>query len=193
MKVVLSRLVFCFGLPTLVLACAPGGDSGTENEAARDILEQTPQDTQPAATLFNMKNVMIDMKYVFPDGENVRGVKMDAAATVKFKPSKIDEFNAMGDTYYVVDTIANSAAGSVYFILKYDPNETSGWLVIYDPSMEVKDQIEVYYENAEGNFYLHSSILDNIVTASGENITPETAPVSAFRIVEGPRWEIIEH
>jgi hypothetical protein len=59
--------------------------------------------------------------------------------------------------------------------------------------MKVMDQIEVYYENAEGNFYLSSSILDNIVTTSGDNITPEENPVSAFKIVEGPRWQIIEH
>jgi hypothetical protein len=140
-----------------------------------------------------MKNLMINTDYVFPDGERVRGVKMDAAAISKFKPESIDEFFAMGDTYYVVDTIATAAVGSVYFILKYDPNETTGWLVIYDPGMIVKDQIEVYYENAEGNFFLTSSILDNIVTTAGENITPEESPVSAFKIVEGPRWEIIEH
>lgn len=184
-------ILFLVGIQYFLIGCGSGTGSATGGQQADTTAQRT--ETAQTGELFKLKNVMIDMKYVFPDGENVRGVKMDAAATVKFKPSKIDEFNAMGDTYYVVDTIANSAAGSVYFILKYDPNETSGWLVIYDPSMEVKDQIEVYYENAEGNFYLHSSILDNIVTASGENITPETAPVSAFRIVEGPRWQIIEH
>lgn len=174
-----------------ILSCAAKG-----SETAEETVDTTAQATNtPKADdpLFNMKNLMINAEYVFPDGENVRGVKMDAAAISKFKPESIDEFFAMGDTYYVLDTIAASSAGSVYLILKYDPNETSGWLVIYDPSMNVKDQIEVYYENAEGNFYLTSSILDNIVTASGDNITPEKEPVSAFQIVDGPRWQIIEH
>jgi hypothetical protein len=136
---------------------------------------------------------MITSEYIFPDGNNVRGIPMDAAAISKFKPANIDEFFAMGDTYYVSDTISTASTGGVFLITKYDPNETSGWLVIYDKKMKVMDQIEVYYENTEGNFYLSSSILDNIVTTSGENITPEENPVSAFRIVDGPRWQIIEH
>lgn len=173
------------------VACAAKG-----SETALETVDSTSQAVttqKPGDPIFNLKNLMINAEYVFPDGDNVRGVKMDAAAISKFKPESIDEFFAMGDTYYVLDTIATSSAGSVYLILKYDPNETSGWLVIYDPSMKVKDQIEVYYENAEGNFYLTSSILDNIVTTNGDNVIPEESPVSAFKIIEGPRWQIIEH
>lgn len=173
------------------LACA-----AKDSENSQESVDSTSQAVITARSgdpIFNLKNLMITSEYVFPDGENVRGAKMDAAAISKFKPESIDEFFARGDTYYVLDTIATSSAGSVYLILKYEQNETSGWLVIYDRSMKVKDQIEVYYENAEGNFYLTSSILDNIVTTNGDNVTPEESPVSAFKIIEGPRWQIIEH
>jgi hypothetical protein len=170
-------------------SCSSGTGQSGDNAQSTDSTALSDAQTEAS---FNMKNLMIEDKYIFSDGENVRGVKMDAAAIGKFKPQSIDEFFMDDDTYYVVDTISQSAAGSIYLILKYDPNETSGWLVIYDPQMQVVDQIEVYYENAEGNFYLHSSILDNIVTVAGENVTPEHEPVSAFRIVGG-RWEIIEH
>lgn len=174
-----------------IVACAANG-SETAQETA-DTTSQAVTTPKPGDPIFNLKNLMINTEYVFPDGENVRGVKMEAAAISKFKPESIDEFFAMGDSYYVLDTISTSAAGSVFLILKYDPNETSGWLVIYDTSMIVKDQLEVYYENAEGNLYITSSILDNIVTVNSENITPVGPPVSAFQIVEGPRWQIIEH
>jgi hypothetical protein len=168
-------------------ACSPG--TGSSSADGTDTASQA----QSTDTAFNLKPLMITSEYVFPDGENVRGTKMDDTAISKFKPGSIDEFYVEGDTYFVADTISRSTLGSVYFIVKNDPNEVSGWLVIYDTDMQVKDQIEIYYENAEGNFYLTSSILDNIVTAAGENITPEENPVSAFRIVAGPRWEIIEH
>jgi hypothetical protein len=189
MRCIRFFLICAFALFIYGMGCAPGAGS---SEGDAQSTDSTGLSDAQNDTALNMKNLMIEEKYVFPDGENVRGVKMDASAIGKFKPQSIDEFFMDGDTYFVVDTIAQAASGSIYFILKYDPNETSGWLVIYDPQMNVVDQIEVYYENAEGNFYLHSSILDNIVTVAGENVTPEHEPVSAFRIVGG-RWEIIEH
>jgi hypothetical protein len=183
---------FCCYIAVLSLFTACGNPSGAASQA-ENTRDSIPPVTTGADPLFRMKDIMINAEYVFPDGENVRGTKMDAAAISKFKPDRIDEFFAMGDSYFVLDTIAQSNAGSIYCVLKYDPNETTGWLVIYDPQMNVADQLEVYYENAEGNFMLHSSILDNIVTCAGENITPEREPVSAFRIVEGPKWQVIEH
>ncbi|HLF62162.1 MAG TPA: hypothetical protein VI603_00310 [Saprospiraceae bacterium] len=189
----LHRIVFFCTCLVCVVSCGAKSGGTSESKSKVETIRQTAAQMQDTGHLFQLKNLMINADYVFPDGEHVRGVKMDDAVIGKFKPENIDEFFAMGDTYYVVDTIATSTYGSVYFILKYDPNETTGWLVIYDQKMKVMDQIEVYYENAEGNFYLTSSILDNIVTAAGDNITPEENPVSAFRIVKGPRWQIIEH
>ncbi len=184
-----DRINLCFLCMLLTITCNAATTTSEDTQA--HMLTQAVSHT--VKDIFTLKNLMIDVDFVFPDGEHVRGVKMNTAAISKFKPQNIDEFYAMGDTYYVVDTIATSRAGSVYLIVKHDPNETSGWLVIYDTGMKVMDQIEVYYENAEGNFYLNSSILDNIVTTTGDNITPEENPVSAFKIVEGPRWQIIEH
>ena len=189
MKNFLYYLIYGIACVIIGTGCAPGNGHSEGDAQSTDSAAQS--DTENDA-VFSMKNLMIEETYIFHDGENVRGIKMDAAAISKFKPQNIDEFFMDGDTYFVVDTISQSVSGSIYLILKYDPNETSGWLVIYTPQMQVVDQIEVYYENAEGNFYLHSSILDNIVTVAGENITPEHEPVSAFRI-EGGRWEIIGH
>jgi len=132
------------------------------------------------------------MEYVFPDGEHIRGTRMDEAAYGRFKPDHIDEFFMPEDTYFVADSVASSSAGRIYLIVKDDPNEVSGWLVIYTPDMQVADQLEVYYENAEGNFYLSTEIKNNLVTCTGENITPEDNPVSVFKIIEGPKWHLIQ-
>ena len=148
-----------------------------------------PDDRTPES--LQMKDVVIDAAYVFPDGEHVRGVLMDAALKAYFKPESVDEFFEESVEYYVMDTIAVSDAATMYAILRNDPNEISGWLVIYDPGMQVSHQLEVYYENAEGNFYLTSEVRDNIITTTGDNITPEERPSSRFR-VDGLRFQLIE-
>lgn len=163
---------------------------GTDAKPAGESDTTTPTEVSAGSASFVMKQLDIHTEYVFPDGETVRGTRMDASSTAQYKPQSIDEFHMEGDVYYVADTLSVADSGSIYLIVKYDPNETTGWLVIYDNAMRVSDMIEVYYENAEGNFMLTSRIHDHIVTTTGDNVEPEEKAESHFRI-DGMRWHLI--
>ncbi len=169
---------------SLFAACGErkAGDKGT------DMQRSLPAVTSPVV----LKNVTIDPAYLFADGENVRGIEIDETLRAIYKPQSIDEFFGEEFPYYLADTIGTSDVIKVYLVVRYDPNEISGWLVVYDAAMHVHDMIEVYYENAEGNFTIVSEIRDNIVKQTAVNIVPEEFPDTHFRLDAKMRWEVIE-
>lgn len=180
--------IVLIGITIALQACQVGPKIPDENHIA-DIDTAGQKLTKPQEQ-FQLQPLQIDEHFIFPDGEHVRGEPVTPLLKEHIKPESFDEFYSDEDTYFIADTVAQNDTGVILLIVKYDVNETSGWLIIYNALEQVTDQIEVYYENAEGNFYLTTEIKDNHVITTGENIVPEPEPVTEYK-QDGMQWVVI--
>lgn len=76
--------------------------------------------------------------------------------------------------YFMADTLYAGSSGKVLFILRQYAEENIGWAASYDQSWRLLDKLQVYYDNAEGNLAVTSSIKNNSIVVNSENVYGET-------------------
>lgn len=96
--------------------------------------------------------------------------KLNQAQTDSWKIQDIDAFYEPSYVYHFLDTVAVSEKHLLALIAREYANENIIWLCKYDQSGKMIHADQVYYDNAEGNYLLESTLKNNILTLYSEDV-----------------------
>jgi len=119
-----------------------------------------------------LQNVELNEKTVL-NKKNISA--LDRSLQKKYSIRKLDSLESDGFKYFIYDTLYSGKETTVLLISRKWPEENIVWLVIYDAAMNLMDQKQVYYDNSEGYLAIETSISNNQVKITTDNIYEESA------------------
>ncbi len=82
----------------------------------------------------------------------------------------IDENYADDYKYHLVEKVLDTPTHKLYLIAREYENENAVWLCLFDKNGQIKYAKEVYYDNAEGNYQVESTLKKDTLTLLIEDI-----------------------
>lgn len=153
-------------------------NSTTSKETAATVVQKdtTVKSGQPVTVVkkdsIMLKNVELNEKTVL-NKKNISA--LDKSLQKKYSIRKLDSLESDGFKYFIYDTLYSGKETTVLLISRKWPEENIVWLVIYDAAMNLMDQKQVYYDNSEGYLAIETSISNNQVKITTDNIYEESA------------------
>jgi len=168
-----SYLLF-FAILVSMSAC----NSNTSKETVAPVVQKdtTVKSGQPVTVVekdsIMLKNVELNEKTVL-NKKNISA--LDKSLQKKYSIRKLDSLESDGFNYFIYDTLYSGKKTTALLISRKWPEENIVWLVIYDAAMNLMDQKQVYYDNSEGYLAIETSISNNKVKITTDNIYEESA------------------
>jgi len=164
------RLSFLFIITACFLAgCNDPVENNTlkeKKDTAANCIAATEK-TQPSI----LKDVILNEK------ELIGKKRLSSAAPVDFTQYKLLALKTIDSTagdengfkYHIIDSLLSKTGLTVLLLGREYDTENIAWIALYDDQHKLLDQLQVYYDNAEGFLSVESMIKNNQVTVHTRN------------------------